>query len=151
VPAGGRVAQLGRQVDVMPTVLDLVGLPVPDGRDGTSLLPALRDGRALGLEAFVEAFGRVRGTDRDRRLGWRTEGWKYVEAPHAPDVPVELFDLAADPRERRNVAASEPDRVAEFRARVAGVEATAVGEGDALSAEEEAAVEARLRDLGYIE
>jgi len=34
---------------------------------------------------------------------------------------------------------------------VAGVEATAVGEGPALSAEEQAVVEARLRDLGYIE
>jgi arylsulfatase A-like enzyme len=151
VPAGARVAQMVRQVDITPTILDLLSLPVPDGLDGTSLMPAIRDGRPLGLEAFIEAFGRVRGSDRDRRLGWRTERWKYIEAPHAPDVPVELFDLAADPRERRNVAASEPDRVAEFRARVAGVEATAVGEGDTLSAEEEAAVEARLRDLGYIE
>jgi arylsulfatase A-like enzyme len=151
VPAGGRVDQLVRQVDLMPTILDLVDVPVPAGLDGTSLVPALRDGRALGLEAFIEAFGRVRGTERDRRLGWRTERWKYVEAPHAPEVPVELFDLAADPRERRNVAADEPERVAELRARVASVEATAVGAGDALSAEEEAAVEARLRDLGYIE
>ena len=62
-----------------------------------------------------------------------------------------LFDLTADPRERRNLAAREPARVAEFRARVAGVEATAVGEGPLLSADEHAAVEARLRDLGYIE
>ena len=151
VRTGGTVTQLVRQVDLMPTVLDLVDLPVPAGLDGASLLPALRDDRPLGLEAFLEAFGRVRGTERDRRRGWRTERWKYVEAPHAPDVPVELFDLAADPSERRNIAASEPARVAEFRARVTGIEATAVGEGDALSAEEEAAVEARLRDLGYIE
>jgi len=42
-------------------------------------------------------------------------------------------------------------QVEALRARVAAVEATAVGEGAALSAEEEAAVEARLRDLGYIE
>jgi arylsulfatase A-like enzyme len=151
VPAGARSDQLVRQVDVAPTVLDLVGLPIPPGLDGVSLLPALREHRALGLEAFIEAFGRVRGTERDRRLGWRTERWKYVEAPHAPDIPDELFDLAADPRERRNLAASEPAQTAALKARVAGVEASAVGEGEALSAEEEAAVEARLRDLGYIE
>ena len=151
LPAGGRVDQLVRQVDLMPTILDLVGLPVPPGLDGTSLVPALRDGRALGLEAFLEAFGRVRGTARDKRAGWRTERWKYVAAPNAPERPEELYDLAADPRERRNVAASEPARVADFRARVAAAEATAVGGEDALSADEEAAVEQRLRDLGYIE
>jgi arylsulfatase A-like enzyme len=151
VPAGERVDQLVRQVDVTPTVLDLLALPVPAGLDGVSLLPAIRERRGLGLEAFLEAFGRVRGTPRDRRRGWRTERWKYVEAPNAGDIPDELFDLAVDPRERRNLAAAEPARVAELRARVAAVEATAVGEGAALSADEEAAVEARLRDLGYIE
>ena len=151
VPAGERVDQLVRQVDITPTVLDLLELPVPPGLDGVSLLPAIRDRRPLGLEAFLEAFGRVRGTARDRRRGWRTERWKYIEAPHAPDIGDELFDLVADPRERRNLATDEPARVAELRARVAGVEATAVGEGPALSAEEQAVVEARLRDLGYVE
>jgi arylsulfatase A-like enzyme len=132
-------------------VLDLAGIPAPPGLDGVSLVPTLVDGRPLALEAFLEACGRVRGTDRDRRRAWRTERWKFIEAPHAPDVADELFDLAADPHERRNVAATEPALVAGFKAKIAAVEASAVGAGEALSAEEEAAVEARLRDLGYIE
>ncbi len=151
LPAGVVVDQLVRQVDLAPTLLDLLGLGVPPGLDGVSLLPAVGEARALGLEAFLEAFGRVRGTERDRRLGWRTERWKYIEAPHAPDVAPELYDLANDPRERRNLAAGDPARVAELAGRIAAVEATAVGEGAALSADEEAAVESRLRDLGYIE
>jgi arylsulfatase A-like enzyme len=105
LPAAGRVDQLVRQVDLTPTILDVLGLPVPSGLDGVSLLAALREGRTLDLEAFVEAFGRVRGSARDKRSGWRTERWKYVAAPNAPDVPDELYDLAADPRERRNMAA----------------------------------------------
>jgi arylsulfatase A-like enzyme len=151
VPPGGRIDQLVRQVDLTPTILDLLELPVPPALDGVSLLPAVTEGRPLGLEAFLEAFGRVRGTERDQRRGWRTERWKYVEAPHAPDVAPELFDLVADPRERHNLAAGEPAQVAALRERVAAVEATAAGEGPALSAEEEEAVAARLRDLGYIE
>jgi arylsulfatase A-like enzyme len=151
LPAGGRVDQLVRQVDLAPTILDLLGLPVPPGLDGVSLVPALRDGRALGLEAFVEAFGRVRGTARDKRAGWRGERWKYIAAPNAPDVAEELYDLASDPRERRNLATAEPARLAELRARVAAVEATALESDAVLSADEEAAVEQRLRDLGYIE
>lgn len=151
VPAGVTSDQLVRQVDVAPTILDLVGAPVPPGLDGVSLLPALTEQRPLRLEAFLEAFGRVRGTPRDQRRGWRTERWKYIEAPHATDVADELFDLTVDPRERCNLAAREPEQAALLRARVAAIEATAVGEGPALSAEDEAAVEARLRDLGYIE
>ena len=151
LPAGVRVTQLVRQVDLTPTLLDLLDLPVPADLDGVSLLPAVRAQQALGLEAFLEAFGRVRGSVADRRHGWRTEEWKYVAAPHAPAVPEELYDLRADPAERRNLAAVHTDRVAAFRARVAEVEGQAAPPGPALSAAEQAVVEQRLRDLGYLE
>jgi arylsulfatase A-like enzyme len=150
VPAATAVAQLVRQVDLGPTVLDLAGVPVPPGLDGVSLLPAA-DGTALGLEAFVEAFGRVRGTPRDRRAGWRTSRWKLVVAPNAPDLADELYDLEVDARERRNVAARHPEVVAELRARIDAVEATAADTVAALSAAEQATIEARLRELGYVE
>jgi arylsulfatase A-like enzyme len=150
VAAGASVDQLVRQVDLGPTLLALTGTPPPPGLDGVSLLPAVA-GTDLGLEAFVEAFGRVRGTPRDRRAGWRTSRWKYVVAPNAPDIPAELYDLAADPRERRNVAAQHPDVVRELGARIAAVEGTAAGEVAALSDAEQAAIERRLRALGYVE
>jgi arylsulfatase A-like enzyme len=151
-PAAHDVSQLVRQVDLMPTVLELVGVPVPAGLDGVSLLPAMEGRAQLGLESFLEAFGRVRGTPRDRRAGWRTERWKYIVAPNAPDVPAELYDLVADPHERRNLASREPARAAELRARIAAVEAAgAARAATQLSASEQAAVEQRLRDLGYLE
>jgi len=151
LPAGLEVKQLVRQVDITPTLLDLLGLDVPSGLDGVSLLPAALAGTDLGLEAFLEAFGHVRGTPRDRRSGWRTSAWKYIVAPYAADVPEELYDLGADPRERRNVAARDPGRAALFRARVASIEATAPASAPELSAQERAVVEQRLRDLGYLE
>lgn len=151
-PAGQEVAQLVRQVDLTPTLLDLLGVPAPAGLDGVSLVPAMTRGKDLALEAFVEAFGRVRGTPRDRRAGWRTSRWKYIVAPNAPGVAAELYDLAADPRERTNLAGREPARAAELRARIAAVEATAApGAAAEMSAAEQAAVERRLRDLGYLE
>jgi arylsulfatase A-like enzyme len=150
VGAGVVVDQLVRQVDLGPTLLDLAGVTVPDGLDGMSLLPAL-GGRDLGLEAFVEAFGRVRGAPRDRRAGWRSARWKCITAPHAPDVADELYDLVADARERRNVAREHPDVVKELRARIDAVEATAAGEVAALSDAEQAIIERRLRELGYVE
>ena len=150
LPAGTTVTQLVRQVDLAPTLLALTGVGAPPGIDGTSLLPAVA-GADLGLEAFVEAFGRVRGTPRDRRVGWRTPRWKYVVAPEAPDVAAELYDLAADPRERRNVAALHPDVTRALDARIVAVERTSAGEVAALSAQEQATIERRLRELGYVE
>jgi arylsulfatase A-like enzyme len=146
LPEGAVVEQLVRQVDLTPTLLDLLGVPVPPGLDGVSLLPAVA-GADLQLEAFVEAFGRVRGTPRDRRAGWRTSRWKYVSAPNAPDIADELYD----PRERRNVAATHAAIAAELRARVAAVEATSAGDVAALTAAEQEAIEHRLRELGYVE
>jgi arylsulfatase A-like enzyme len=150
IGAGVVVDQLVRQVDLGPTLLDLAGVPVPPGLDGTSLLPAI-GGANLQLEAFVEAFGRVRGSPRDRRAGWRGPRWKCITAPQAPDVADELYDLAADPRERRNMAREHSDVVRELRARIDAVEATAAGDVAALSDAEQATIERRLRELGYVE
>lgn len=150
IPGAGVVDQLVRQADLGPTVLDLAGVRAPPDLDGVSLLPAV-GGADLGLEAFIEAFGRVRGTPRDRRAGWRTARWKLVTAPNASDVPDELYDLAADPGERRNLATAHPDVAAELRARIAAVEARAAGDVAALSAAEQEAIEIRLRELGYVE
>lgn len=150
LPAGGEVDQLVRQVDLTPTLLELTGVAAPQALDGVSLLPGVA-GAALGLEAFVEAFGRVRGTPRDRRAGWRTSRWKYIVAPNAPDISAELYDLVADPRERRNVAIRHPEVARELGGRIAAVERTAAGEVAALSDDEQATIERRLRELGYVE
>lgn len=151
LPSGADVTQLVRQVDITPTILDVLRLPAPLDLDGVSLLSTVIEGAELGLEAFLEAFGRVRGTARDRRSGWRTKRWKYVVAPNAPDVPDELYDLTSDPRERRNVATHEPALAAAFREHITAVEATATAAVPELSGAERAAVEQRLRELGYLE
>ncbi len=150
MPAGTRVGQLVRQIDIMATLLDLLDHPVPPDLDGVSLVPAAFAGVDLELEAFVEACGRVYGKPTERRHGWRTPHWKYIAAPFAPDLPEELYDLEQDPEERSNVAAAHPEMLAKLRSRVSDVEARAAAP-ETLSADEQAIVEQRLRDLGYLE
>jgi arylsulfatase A-like enzyme len=104
--AGGRVDRgLVSLTDVAPTALDAMGLPVPPGIQGRSLLPAMRRGVSAGQEAvFAEHHGRPCGDGRmlaGRMI--RTTGHKYCMYT---DGQEELYDLAADPHEQRNLAGS---------------------------------------------
>lgn len=94
--ATGSSDELASAVDLHPTILELAGVAVPDGAPlaGRSLVP-----RILGSDAearpAVFVFDEYGGT---RMV--RTARWKYVLRREGPD---ELYDLAADPDERRNL------------------------------------------------
>jgi arylsulfatase A-like enzyme/Flp pilus assembly protein TadD len=109
LPAGTSVGGHVGLVDLAPTLLELVGLPSLDGADGRSVAGLLRKASpgseleagapaAYELESFFPRFGYgwapLRALVRGR--------FKYIEAP----VP-ELYDVQADPGERRNLAAAE--------------------------------------------
>ena len=152
VHPGAQVGQLVRQIDALPTVLNLVGAPVPTNIHGQSLLPALENNTALSLEAYLEAFLRIRSDPRNRRVGWRTEEWKYIYAPQNPSLRQELYHLPSDPQERQNVATRRPDIVALLRQRIESLQQGpfAANPGQVMSPEEQAQLEKRLVELGYM-
>ncbi len=93
-------------LDVVPTLLDLIGLPVPEGIDGRTLAPAIRDAREpeeRPLHCQYSGDGAV----GDIRRAVITRAHKYVYDP--ADAP-ELFDLRADPLETRNIAGEAASR-----------------------------------------
>lgn len=96
---GTRVDALASMVDVMPTLLDLLGLPVPDDAQGTSLLPAIRDGTSVRRDFHMYD---VLRTDRFKLFRSRDE----------------LYDLADDPAEISNVYAERPDLARTLGARL---------------------------------
>ncbi len=104
-------------VDVFPTVAEVLGIPVPAGLAGRSLLSALRP-------AGPEASGprRIYSETLYPRLhlGWsdlaslEDERDHYIESPRP-----ELYDLAADPAEKRDLAAGLPPAFRSMRAELA--------------------------------
>jgi arylsulfatase A-like enzyme len=102
--------------DVMPTILDLMGVKAGVKFDGRSLVP-LMDGR--GLTPEPEFY--ITECTWMRKHGWRTPQWKYIHALE-PDFhfkpEVELYDLIRDPQENNNLAEKEPAIVAMLEERM---------------------------------
>ena len=106
-----------RTTDIVPTLLDLTGVPVPAKLDGESLSPLFTGKEERERTVFGE-------TDYPLRFGWaplrsvREEGFKFIEAPRP-----EFFDLRADTRELNNKYESWDPRVQRARVALAGLRA----------------------------
>lgn len=127
-------------VDVVPTVLGLLGLPAPSGLDGRDLFApgAVRaDADAYAETQYPQAAG------CSPLYALVSGRWKYIGGPAAP----ELYDLAVDPAEQHNVAGAHRSVADAMGSRVAAIGSRGVASvPTALSRD---AVE-RLRALGYV-
>jgi choline-sulfatase len=110
-----RVATAASLIDMTPTLVDLAGGRSADiDTDGRSLLPCLMGESAPDeISAEYLAEGAIAPIVMIRRASY-----KFIHSPADPD---QLYDLAGDPGERTNLAASpeHAGRVADFRAEVA--------------------------------
>jgi choline-sulfatase len=132
-----------RTTDILPTVLDLTGTPVPEHLDGESLRPYLTSTDNSNRVAFGE-------TDYPLRFGWaplrsvRQDGFKFIEAPRP-----ELYDLQSDPGESNNTYAPWNTRVQQSRALLADVRAKLPPKAPSSATVGQGTL-SELRALGYL-
>lgn len=164
LPAGRRDDTLTRQIDLFPTILELLEIPGRDELelDGASFAARLREFEATESEAGTTthtAAPEAGLSYAESFLGWdsygwapifqvRSQDWKYIESSRD-----ELYDLASDPEEARDLAAGEPARVAAMSQALSslrGGESFGAGKfaKSVVASREDTA---RLRALGYIE
>ena len=105
IPAGRVSAHPWAHWDMLPTLAELAGGRAPDGLDGRSMTRALRGSAQATHDWFYWEFH-----ERGFQQAVRNGKWKAVRL--AAGAPLELYDLAADPREEHNVAAANPAVVA---------------------------------------
>jgi arylsulfatase A-like enzyme len=105
------VPQLAAHVDIVPTLLEICGIPPPQGLqlDGTSLVPLL-DGRGQWPERtlFVQSH-RIDHPQPWRQSAVLTQRWRLVNGS-------ELYDIVADPAQQQDIAPQHADVVATLRA-----------------------------------
>jgi arylsulfatase A-like enzyme len=151
IPAGRSDVQV-RHIDVAPTVLELAGLPVPEEMTGRGLMAAVGGEDTAHRDAYLEAVGSGLGTTNAWLAGIRVDNrYKYIYAPFYELFTPELYDLTADPDERRNIAAEQPEVVADLLSRIGAIQDRARAAGVPLSEEEQSTVMERLKDLGYLD
>jgi arylsulfatase A-like enzyme/Flp pilus assembly protein TadD len=127
-------------VDLLPTMLDAVGLPADPALKGESLRDVIRTDHARSGPSYFEAmtFNLTRGWAPLR--GVLVGRDKYIDLPIA-----ELYDLRRDPREQSNLAPVEGDRLPPLRDMLRAFNVAMPNQPLAESAE----VSAALRSLGY--
>lgn len=115
-------------IDFLPTLLDLSGMPVPDGIRGRSLVP-LMDGEGGGRDAIfaeIDQSGSMYDElrkDSGRQVMVRTREWKLIvfRDPRVPDPDGALYNLVDDPGETVNLFGdpAHKDTVARLEQRIA--------------------------------
>jgi arylsulfatase A-like enzyme len=153
-----RVSAQVRLIDVMPTILDLLGLPATPDRHGRSLVPLLRGEESEPRLAWAEIPHHAL-IDSGVRWAVRTGAHKLIVTPPptrgSGEARLELYDLRADARERSNLATGDPARRAELMQQLRSVALDLNANGAAVyrevSGQPDPQLKERLRSLGYVE
>ncbi len=129
-------------IDLLPTILDALELPIPESLPGRSLLPAAVGKGAGPVATYFEALSGQIGRGWAPLYGVVEDGLKYVDLP----IP-ELYELEADPDETRNLHSEDPAAV---RALARTLEKYRALDHGTEVVEEDLETLQRLAALGYV-
>jgi arylsulfatase A-like enzyme len=132
--------------DVTPTILEAVGLEVPDAGYGQSIWPSIARNQAMEEDRFILAAGTLYGVEKRMAIRWP---YKLIQQPK--DGHLQLFDLEKDPEEKIDLIGSHLQiaqaLAAELDQRLFSISSGSQGEG----VEPDEEMQKHLRELGYLE
>jgi arylsulfatase A-like enzyme len=112
-------------VDLMPTVMEIMGQEIPSRVEGNSLLPMIKDQSIPGRDYLVSAHpflnagdslrsvdGTLRLTEKDSTATVTTDDWTLLYNTEAGQS--ELYNLKSDPKQEKNIIAYNPDKAREL-------------------------------------
>jgi tetratricopeptide (TPR) repeat protein len=110
LPGGYREKTPVREIDIMPTVIEMLGFQVPPSCEGISLVPLLADSKPFNCRLYAETLHPKIHYGWNALLSLREGEWKFIDGKE----PL-LFNTVKDPGETRNYASYMSDRVDEMR------------------------------------
>lgn len=98
LPQGLVIKSRVRLIDILPTILDFLNLPIPQEVQGVTLLPYIQGKRKKDLSTYIETYFPQENYGWSPLIGVIDGDWKYIKAPKE-----ELYNLRDDPHEERNL------------------------------------------------
>lgn len=148
IPQGRVVENQVRLIDIMPTLLDLLGIKKSKEIQGTSLTSMIKGSpKRNHLDAYSESFYANFHFNWEPLVSLRTEEWKYIKS-NSP----ELYNIKEDGRELVNLAGQRPDIVRDLNQKIEVLLKKSGASGlkeEKLEIDEE--TKEKLLSLGYIQ
>lgn len=149
LPKGLVIKSRVRLIDVFPTILDFLNIPIPREVQGEPLIPCIQGRRKKDLTTYIETYFPFENYGWSPLIGLVDGEWKYIKAPKE-----ELYNLKHDPNEERNlieikskVAQKERKKLEEIIAQYSSKISVTEAAKRVLTREEKE----KLRSLGYVD
>lgn len=146
VPSGTRIHQQAREIDLLPTILDLLHIAPPAVAQGTSMVPAFSGRPVPTTDSYEETICPKINMGWAELRGLRTPHWMYVQAPRP-----ELYDLDRDPAETHNVITQYPKEYRQLYASLKTLIGTGNGTAETIVPQPlDTSTMQQLKSLGYV-
>jgi arylsulfatase A-like enzyme len=134
-----------RNLDIFPTIFDLIGLDSKLDRPNQSLVPLMKGNKVKKLDAFIYS---VTNSNEEVVVGIRTENYKYFREINDQIENASLFNLKNDPDEEINLIKNEKKIAMELEQKIEKIldSNKKINEGS----NDDDEVEAELKKLGYL-
>ena len=142
------ISKMVRQVDIFPTILDLLSIPSPNSIDGVSLVPLWNNKHIDELVAHIESPPSIDGSVT-KYIGIRDKKFKYIRDLQSKKNNIELYDLILDPYEENNLATQELQKIHEMEEKLNSIRNKESIPETNFDKHERKKVEDILKKLGY--
>ena len=156
IPSNKIILEHVKQVDIFPTIADLLDLTVKNDTDGKSLVPLLTGNFFQETPAYIETGSRNPKSAKNPTLygkiiGIRTSKYKYWRSRNDSLKNVTLFDLEHDPKEENNIASNNPSIVNSMEEILNKMKKIFIDTNkNKIFTEDENVIEEELKKLGYL-
>lgn len=148
IPKNKKISRLIRQVDIFPTIFDILNFDYPKIIDGVSTKSLILDDELLEQNFYIES-PPSREMNSIKYFGLRTTDYKFIQDESGNPEKFELYHLKTDPLEEKNIAKLEPALVKDFQNNLKLLRKNLSKTSNNFSESEQEQVENILKKLGY--
>jgi len=140
-----------RQIDILPTINDFLGLKIDNKIDGISLKSFLEHNEIPELNAYVEnSPNPTSNNELGSFIGLRTSKFKFIRSRDKSEKTTLLYDLKNDPDEKINIAHENPDIVQQMEHLLIKHSKNGINSSTEYDDDEISKIKEELKKMGYI-